>query len=374
MDYQRLNKWIIELYQHSANVPLNDFKHWALTRLQDWIEFDSALWVSCSNLNVSVNPVDVYLFNQPYAFMKSYQALYPNENEDPIVKAILASPDNPIRVKKLFSNHGYYQNDIYLKHGQYFGIEDVISTLKISESTGTMNIVSLYNSATRYEFSEQDTFIKHLLMPHLVEALRNNLISSINAPKRQNRTCAILDNFGFIYEAEELFISVLKKVDYIKNNQLRIPNQLESLNSGVFEVDKETLLKLERVDGLLFASLNTDSPLRNLTLRQTDIVQALCEGSSDNEIAKKFNLSPKTIRNHLSQIYKKTGLNNRASLINYYLINELEHSKEPLMEKSLDPKVGFKNVDQDNRHLIEYLDVLSEHPNVVSWKKEVSIY
>ncbi|MCA2505429.1 MAG: helix-turn-helix transcriptional regulator [Microcystis sp. M54BS1] len=56
----------------------------------------------------------------------------------------------------------------------------------------------------------------------------------------------------------------------------------------------------------------------DLTLREKEILSFIVEGKSDKEIAKKLDLSVRTVTNHVYHILKKFGKQSRASLIAYY--------------------------------------------------------
>lgn len=55
--------------------------------------------------------------------------------------------------------------------------------------------------------------------------------------------------------------------------------------------------------------------LDGLTRRELDILECLCEGQSNTEIADSLHLSPNTVRNHLANFYDKIGVNNRSAAV-----------------------------------------------------------
>jgi DNA-binding CsgD family transcriptional regulator len=61
------------------------------------------------------------------------------------------------------------------------------------------------------------------------------------------------------------------------------------------------------------ASLSAD--LNDLTERERDILGLICEGQSDHEMSKILRLSRNTIRNHVSSLYRKIGVNRRSAAI-----------------------------------------------------------
>ncbi len=52
-----------------------------------------------------------------------------------------------------------------------------------------------------------------------------------------------------------------------------------------------------------------------LTLRESEILPLLLEGASNEEIGEKLHISPHTVKNHITVIYRKTGTENRFDLL-----------------------------------------------------------
>ena len=70
------------------------------------------------------------------------------------------------------------------------------------------------------------------------------------------------------------------------------------------------------------AVLNTDAPNitqfieeHELTVKETEILKQIIRGASNREIAEIFFISPNTVRNHIYNIYNKTGIRNRFQLL-----------------------------------------------------------
>ena len=56
-------------------------------------------------------------------------------------------------------------------------------------------------------------------------------------------------------------------------------------------------------------------PLQSLTRREREILQALCDGKTNVQLAKTFDVSPNTIKFHLRNLYEKLGVRNRAGAV-----------------------------------------------------------
>jgi DNA-binding NarL/FixJ family response regulator len=55
--------------------------------------------------------------------------------------------------------------------------------------------------------------------------------------------------------------------------------------------------------------------LGELTRRERDLLQALAEGLSDQEIAERFSISPRTVQSHLLRLYDKFGTTSRMQTL-----------------------------------------------------------
>lgn len=60
----------------------------------------------------------------------------------------------------------------------------------------------------------------------------------------------------------------------------------------------------------------------SLTDRETQVLEWLVQGMEYKEIAMEMNVSPNTIRNHVSSIYKKLHVTSRAQAIRVYMKNQ----------------------------------------------------
>jgi DNA-binding NarL/FixJ family response regulator len=68
-------------------------------------------------------------------------------------------------------------------------------------------------------------------------------------------------------------------------------------------------------------------PAATLTPRELDIVAALVDGASNREIARRFEISLQTVKNHLSTIFEKLGVSTRLELALHVLQHNLLASR-----------------------------------------------
>lgn len=92
----------------------------------------------------------------------------------------------------------------------------------------------------------------------------------------------------------------------------------EQLVSGIYEVmDGKTIdLSSELAEKLKVAqNASTHDPLSDLTEREQEVLRALSKGYSNQQLADLLTVSPKTVHNHLYNIYSKIGVSTRAEAI-----------------------------------------------------------
>lgn len=60
-----------------------------------------------------------------------------------------------------------------------------------------------------------------------------------------------------------------------------------------------------------------------LTNREFEVLQGVCQGLSNQELAKSLFLSEKTVKNHLTNIFRKIGVNDRTQAVLYAIKNKI---------------------------------------------------
>jgi RNA polymerase sigma factor (sigma-70 family) len=62
-----------------------------------------------------------------------------------------------------------------------------------------------------------------------------------------------------------------------------------------------------------------------LSVRERRVMQLVCDGKSNLEIAAVLHLSPHTVKNHLKKIFKKLNVNSRGQAAAIALANGMIH-------------------------------------------------
>ncbi|MFQ6538494.1 MULTISPECIES: helix-turn-helix domain-containing protein [Aphanothece] len=66
-----------------------------------------------------------------------------------------------------------------------------------------------------------------------------------------------------------------------------------------------------------------EPPERHLSEREIEIIGLVAEGLTNQEIAESLTISKRTVDNHVSNIFTKTGAKNRVALLNW----AMDHGK-----------------------------------------------
>ena len=64
-----------------------------------------------------------------------------------------------------------------------------------------------------------------------------------------------------------------------------------------------------------FSAPQPPEPFPELTARERELLELIAQGQNNQEIARHFLLSPKTVRNHVSNIFTKLQVADRAQAI-----------------------------------------------------------
>ncbi|MEO0895596.1 MAG: response regulator transcription factor [Bacteroidota bacterium] len=121
---------------------------------------------------------------------------------------------------------------------------------------------------------------------------------------------------------------------YLPKNSL--PEQVEttvrevdrkgfSYSDEVMKVIRENMVKKTRPK----ASFGTE-----LTSREKEILQLICEQYTTNEIAEKLFISPRTVDGHRNNLLEKLNCRNTAGLVVYAVHNQLVHISEEAFWKN----------------------------------------
>jgi len=90
---------------------------------------------------------------------------------------------------------------------------------------------------------------------------------------------------------------------------------IESILAGQYWVeDKSVALLLEAIRGFLDRPEAKRLPEFGLTLREMEIAGKIASGRSNKDVGREFSICERTVKHHLTNIFKKVGVSSRLEL------------------------------------------------------------
>lgn len=137
------------------------------------------------------------------------------------------------------------------------------------------------------------------------------------------------------YKGKVLILTIHNEVDYLikamdigvdgyvlkDSDSSILKSAIESVNNGEKYIQKELVPLLEeRMEQRLEENNSEDSIL---TRREIEVLKLLSEGLFNKEIAYKLSISEKTVKNHVSNIFKKIAVSDRTQAAVYAIKNNI---------------------------------------------------
>jgi len=282
-----INDLIISIYKTSANSSINEYKEAVFKQLKHHIRFDSGLWFTGSSLSVDIHPSGIFIADQPMEMLLNFMSV---KETDPLLIPLQLNPGSALGIEDVMNIEEWRHSDNYLKHCKLFLIEQVISVLILEPDTSLYHVISLYRKGIKDSFDMCDKKALEEVFPHMIEGRKFNLNMRIEESHLSTERTLIC-------EASNNTLAGFNDGEYsIGNGELLRPSGRISINPVR---EKEFYIRYKEAD---------------LTPREVTIAHLASSGLSNKEIAERTSLSSYTVRNHLHNIAKKTGIQNRAHL------------------------------------------------------------
>jgi len=253
-----------------------------------------------------------------------------------------------------FINTEYY-NDFFKKMNLHY---QIILPLNIDEKT--LGIIGIFKTKEEGEFTQKDLLILNNINKHIAANLKTSLfIDGIQNEKHIYKNCLSQAHLGILVLAQDLSplyyneeacricmdmmssdstqnsISLVTNIIYEKimgrlfdhiilhgSCQIRIVPQIIPKSNGTIETVYIVFLSNnEKPIGKILEKMNN---IYSFSKREKEIIEEIYNGLSNDQIAEKLYVSIHTVKTHIENVYKKMGINKRASLIN--IINEISYT------------------------------------------------
>lgn len=316
----RFSKILLTLYDGCLEQRLDTFQDWAFELTQPLIPFDAAYWGGGRWREGSLpDHHHVHLYT-PCA--ERIPAVFDETRPTPqaleLNTRLCAHAGHSLieRMTPLSGFHTFFQ---------HVGAQQMLCQYRYDHLPGIFQIISLYRHDNESPFTEHERQWHQALVPHLLETFRRNRLHHMGFNVEQCRSGlprAVSDPKGVLRLADPRFIALMQK-EWPGWTGPDLPPALWALEAAEGKSHfqgKKITLHAQPFHELLLLESRPRHALDGLTQRELEIADHYAAGRSHMEIAREVDLTQATVRNYLSNVYLKLGVNNKAQLA--LLLNE----------------------------------------------------
>jgi DNA-binding CsgD family transcriptional regulator len=308
---------LLTLYRAAREQPLEQFQDFTLRLIKPLLQFDGAFWGTGKLLGAGVAVHTAHLHEITLEHILEWQSLNP---QDKVIPAVVASPGRPtvFHSPTLFTGNGEAPMRAFTKRA---GWQASMVTAFLFPASNGAQWVSLYRPDPDHLYSDREQRLAQFLMPHLVEALTINRALHLQSLYGENAghdgALAFCDHSGFLNYADPGFVSLLM-TEWPNWPGGRIPSPLleavSASSNGRSYVGKSLRADARKHGDVLYLRARPRCSFDRLSPRESEVAYLFANGRSHKEIAKSLDLSPATVRHHLSGIYAKLDVHGKAQL------------------------------------------------------------
>ena len=213
-----------------------------------------------------------------------------------------------------------YKDPAVVEYLKVWDLGQMLSTVTIDPLTQLLTVISFYRSQGKPLFAEAERQLKESLMPHMVETWSINrltqMLSLSESGHRVNYASAAVDANGVLRAVDDRFATRLRD-EWAEWRGPQLPEglmmKLGSSDSRAF-VGNSIVIRANTFKDLVLLRARPKTGYDTLSVREQQISQLFANGQSQKEIAKVLKISPATVNNHITAIYAKLGINDKAQL------------------------------------------------------------
>lgn len=303
-----IDSFISGIYRHSVDAPSDDFRHWALGQLRALIPFDAAVWGSGPMAKPHFHTVTTFGVSREFA-----QALESSMADNPLWPAIMERPGEPIAMNEVCSDRKFYKSELYRDTFAPFGIERILSSHSVEPRSGLHTLLTIYRFDRDQKFRSEEKAIQTRAIYHLIHAAAQAFFVAVRTPHglTPREFGAVCDREGVFHEVEQGFLDLLDQ-KFPRRPKNRLPFNLPQ--PGFAGLLDGMHVSAEAFDDLVLLRGRACTPLDELTDRERDVVEQVCDGLSAKAIGRDLGLAPSTVSTHLYRAYRKLGVESRTAL------------------------------------------------------------
>jgi len=297
---------LLELHRGCSKQATNAFSGWAMALVREVIPNSAWFWGSGCEIAGEIIVHTAMFGNIPLESMQTWEQY---KHLD-IFAARLVMQRNVVHN---FTHEMLKAGGIYPLLYHPMGIEQLLGTYADNSDKGLFDAISLYRSDPATPFSEQERLALQCLVPHLIETRHINFLEHLSSGAPQ-QSLAAADGKGVIHVADDGFAELIR-LEWPHWRGPCLPEPLDKgLNAAQRYVGKAITVRFAPVLDMFLLKARPRTAIDDLSKRELEIARHFADGLTNKEIAREATLAPATVRNHLSAIYLKLAVGNKAEL------------------------------------------------------------
>lgn len=304
---------LLELHRDCRGKGIDDFLGWGMGLVGKVLPHDACFWGSGAWVDGEIVVHTSWFKNIPPESMSIWER---HKHADTSSLKLLANAGEVVN----FSNAELRREYVYEPLFHQVGIEQLMGIYQPNQEAGLYDAISLYRSDPAAPFSEAECLAFASLVPHLIEARRVNYLDGLGVGGREDaimlrQYTAVADFKGVLHAVEDGFFRVAR-LEWPDWQGARLPESLlaKLREGGERCFGEKTALRCSRRNDIYLLNIRLRTPADSLSERERQIARHFAEGRSHKDIALNFEISPSTVRNHLSAIYRKLDIGSKAEL------------------------------------------------------------
>ncbi len=311
-----LSRLLLGLHEAAFAAPVETTKEALLGRLRTAIPFDCAIWGSGAEdppMIFGIAAVDL-----PLELLVAYGAW---QSHDRLRAAATASPGTALRLEDLTPEEAARQAVLHEGFCRPAGIDHTLGIADLDAKTRVGELIYLFRGPASPAYSDADCDLLEQCFPHLLAARKRRMLSAFAGPngkpqpaEADTRGFAIVDDSAHVHASDQAFGQIIHQVfpDWLGP---LLPDLLVKLvgNGADYLKAGSVTFNLKRGQGRHLLRI-ADPAFATLSPAELKVARLFAEGATSATVAERLNLSPLTVRNHVTAIYQKLGIHSKAEL------------------------------------------------------------
>jgi DNA-binding CsgD family transcriptional regulator len=315
---ERSGELLLDIYRGAREISLDDFQAYALRQLKSVIPFDMARWGTSARDERGVDFHRPCVLDDPPDTLESYAEI---REQDLPARYVIDRPGLTGNFALTAQFGASPKTAGIFAYARRFRHEHGLITAFRNPQSGLLKTVSLYGAYFDRPFTEHQRRTMQTVAPHLMEAWAINQIlhlEQIRAAASETRwSMAIADAAGHLIFAESDFESMLC-AEWPASQHMALPAPMYDaiFNSNRKRYAGRTFVATAMPSrSLCFLKARRRLPVDSLTARECEIAQHIAQGLTHKDIARRLNIAPATVRNHVQSILVRACVHNNAELV-----------------------------------------------------------